>query len=456
MGERGPGYDTARRYADHVNPELVELLGTLGFGRVYTRAEGTRLWDAEGREYLDFLAGFGAVGLGHNHPRLVAAIGRGLAAQLPHLVHTGPAATAAELAEALAARFPELPIALLSLSGGEAVESAMKLARSATGRPGILACDGGFHGLGLGALSIVGAERFRTPVAPLLPGCERVAFGDLGAAELALSTRRFAAFVVEPIQAEGGVVVPPAGWLAAVADACRRYGTLLVADEVQTGLGRCGALAVCQAEGVVPDVLVLGKALGGGILPVSAALTTRELHKRAFSGGRFDLHGSTYAGYALGATVGLEVLAATDALGLVERSVRLGGRLAEGLQRRLDGHPFVRAVRGRGLLVGIELGPTGAGLVDRLAPGLVTAVAERAFGQWVALELLEDGILCQPASQRWRVVRLEPPLVVEEAEIDRVIEAVGRVMDRYRELGPLVAALTRRLGQQWWNGGAFG
>jgi putrescine aminotransferase len=451
-------HEVTRRYADHVNPSLVELLGTLGFGRVFVRAKGTRLWDAEGREYLDFLAAFGAMNLGHNHPRLLDALARAAGRDLAQLVHTGPAPLAAELAEALAQRVPELPIALLSLSGGEAVESAMKLARAATGRPGILACHGGFHGLGLGALSIIGPERFRKPVEPLLPGCALVPYGDLQALEQALCGYRHAAFVVEPLQGEGGVVVPPAGYLQRARALCRQYGTLFVLDEVQTGLHRCGLPFLFQADDLVPDVLVLGKALGGGMLPVSAALTTRELHREAFSGPHFDLHGSTYAGYALGAALSLEVLRAHDELQLAERAARLGERLVQGLRDKLSGHPLVREVRGRGLLVGVELGPTGASWLDRLAPGLVSSVAERAFGQWVALELLElpEPVLVQPASQRWSVLRLEPPLLVEEAEIDRVVDSVAGVLGRYESLPPLMAALSKRLGKQWWNGGAFG
>ncbi|MCB9688312.1 MAG: aspartate aminotransferase family protein [Alphaproteobacteria bacterium] len=448
-------HEATRRTADHLNPALVGLLGTLGFGRVFVSAEGDRLVDAEGRSYLDLLAGFGAVPLGHNPPRLVEGLRTAATEGLPHLVHTGPPVRAASLAEALASRVPQLPVAMLSLSGSEAVESALKLARAATGRPGLLACELGFHGLGWGALSVLGVRRFREPLEPLLPGARFVPFGDADAVERALRDRDVAAFVVEPIQAEGGVRIPPPGYLARVAELCRRAGTLLVVDEVQTGLGRCGAFSVALADGVVPDVLVLGKALGGGLLPVSAALTTRALHERAFSGERFDLHGSTYGTYALGASVALEVLAAVDELGLAQRSTALGERLVLALRERLAGHPFVREVRGRGLLVGIELGATGARLVDRLAPGLVDTVAERAFGQWVAAELLEAGILVQPASQRWNVVRLEPPLTVDEGALLAAVDTIGEVLDRYRDLRTLLAALTARLGAQWWNGGEF-
>lgn len=458
MSEADPGEAVTRRYAEHVNPSLVQLLGALGFGRVFVRASGCTLWDARGRAYLDFLAAFGAVPLGHNHEGLREALHRALDEDLAHLVHTGPQPKSADLAFALAERMPELPVALLSLSGSDAVESAIKLARSATRRAGILCCEGGFHGLGLGALSIVGPSRFREPVEPLLPGVSRVPFGDLGAAEQALRSRSFAIFLLEPILAEGGVVLPPEGYLREVAALCRKHGTVFALDEVQTGLGRTGTLFACQREAVIPDVLVIGKALGGGLLPVSAAMTTRDWHQRAFSGERFDLHGSTYAGYALGSALGLAVLEAIDTQGLVARADSLGARLRDGLGRRLDGHPFVKEVRGRGLLVGIELGPTGSGLLSRLAPGAVAALSERAFGQWVALCLLElpRPILMQPASQRWNVLRLEPPLTVEPADIDYAIEAVGGVLDRYRDLGPLLSDLTARLGRQWWNGGMFG
>jgi len=446
---------TAETYARHVNPSFIRLLGVLGYGRVFERARDVWLWDSAGRRYLDALAGFGSVNVGHNHPRLIARMKRALDAEPVHFLHVGPSPAAAALAGRLAA-VSGLDVVLFSTSGAEAVEAGMKLARAATGRHAIVYCEGSFHGLSLGALSVTDSARLRAPFEPLLPGCTAVPFGDLDALERALAARKVAAFLVEPVQAEGGVVLPPSGYLRAAGELCRRHGALLVLDEVQTGLGRCGSLFAFQDEDVVPDVLVLAKSLGGGIAPMAATVTRRQWHDRAFgSTRRFDLHGSTFAGNALGCVAALETLAIVEEERLAEAAVLRGRRLVDGLRRRLQDHPFVRGVRGRGLLVAIELGPTEGGWVNRAAPMLVRGLARSVFGQWLALRLLEKGIVAQPASQRWDVLRLEPPLTIGEAEIDLVVETTATILDEYRSLAPLVRDVGRRLRAQRRRRGAF-
>jgi putrescine aminotransferase len=436
------------RHARHVNPAFVRLLGRLGYGRVFVRAQGVHLWDSAGRRYLDLLSGFGSANVGHSHPRLLARLKRLLDEEPVHLLHVGPSPHAAELAERLAA-LSGLDVALFSSSGGEGVEAAMKLARAATGRTGFVYCDGGFHGTGLGALSLMGERRMRRPFEPLLAGCQAVAFGDVAALERALAARTAAAFVVEPIQAEAGVRLPRAGYLQEAQELCRRHGSLLVLDEVQTGLGRTGCLFACQREGVVPDVLVLAKSLSGGIAPIAATLTRRELHARAYgSRARFDLHGSTFAGNALSCAAALETLHILEDERLPERSAALGERWLLRLRERLAGHPLVRDVRGRGLLLGIELGPTDAGLLNRAAPFVVRRMARDVFGQWVALKLLEAGFLVQPAAHAWNVVRLEPPLTIGEDELDAATDALAGVLHEYRGLAALSRDVLARLRAQ--------
>jgi putrescine aminotransferase len=224
----------------------------------------------------------------------------------------------------------------------------------------------------------------------------------------------------------------------------------MILDEIQTGLGRTGTLFAHQAEEVVPDVLCLAKALSGGIAAVSVAVTSRALFDKAYGrSDRFDLHGSTFQGNALSCATALRTLELIDEEGLVARSAERGAQLLAGLQQRLRGHPLVKEVRGRGLLVGIEFGPTGSSWLDKVAPSLVDKVSEGMFGQWVAVKMLEAGILCQPASSRWNVLRLEPPLTIGEAEIEMVIETVGAILDEYRSIAPIVADVTRRAGSQW-------
>lgn len=445
------------RFARHVNPAFVKLLGTFGYGRVFERAAGMHTWDATGREYLDFLGGFGAVNLGHNHPALVEVLVEALRAERPNLVHVGPQIEAGELAERLARLVPGLPMSVFASSGGEAVEAALKIARVVTGRPGYLYCAGGFHGTGFGSLSVMGSARMREPFQPLLAHCDEVPFGDLPALERAL-TRRHAALLLEPIQAEGGVNVAPDEYLREAKRLCERAGALLIADEVQTGVGRTGRFLAVEHDDVVPDLVVLGKALGGSIAPISAVLTTERIHAKAFgSMDTFDLCSTTFAGNAFACRAAIATVDILAEEGLCARAGAMGDRLLAGLRTRLEGHPLVKEVRGRGLLVGVELGPRRTErLVDRLMSGVVEQVSEAAFGQWLAVRLLERGILAQPASQQWNVLRLEPPLVVTEAQIDHVVGAIGDVLDEYRELRPLLVDLGRRLGRQVLRRGRFG
>jgi putrescine aminotransferase len=284
-----------------------------------------------------------------------------------------------------------------------------------------------------------------------------VPFGDRDALAAVLKKERIAGVLLEPIQGEAGVVIPPDDYLREAQGLCREHGALIMLDEVQTGLARCGTLFAYQNLIDAPDVLILGKALGGGLIPISATLTTRELHQRAYgSMWKFDLHGSTYSGNALACRVALEVLAMIDDDELAARSNRLGERLVHGLRRRLDGHPLVRDVRGRGLLVGLELGPTGKGVVQRLLPSMVEGLSRQVLGQWLSLRMLERGYICQPASQQWNVLKLTPPLSVNENEIDDAIATIGAVLDDYRKLRPLLADVSRRLGSQWLDGWGFG
>ena len=444
-------------YARHVNPSFVKLLGVFGYGRLFERAEGVWLWDSEGRKYLDALAGFGTNNVGHNHPRLVARLRAALEEQAVQFCHVGPTPAAASLARELARRLgPPLEVTLFANGGAEAVEAALKLARAATGRAGVVSCEGGYHGTSLGTLSIMGAARMKKPFEPLLGECARVPFGDLARLREALAGKRAGAFVVEPVLGEGGVVLPPPGYLAEARALCAKHGTLLVLDEIQTGLGRTGTELAFQREGVVPDVVVLAKALSGGMVPIGAAVTTAELWDRAYgSMDRFDLHASTFGGGALACAAAQETLAILADEALADRSERLGSLLLRRLRDRLAGHPLVREVRGRGLLVGIELGPTGKGVFDRLASGLVSAASEKVFGQWAALRLLELGVVAQPASLRWDVLKIEPPLVIDAAEVERLVEAIGGLLDEYRSIAAVLRDAGARLGTQAARGFSF-
>ena len=436
---------TPERYARFVDPAFMRLLGVLGYGRVFARAEDVYVWDEQGRRYLDLLAGFGSVNIGHNHPRLVARMRAFLAAQALNLSHTGPSPPAADLAERLAgATGGPLEVSLFSTGGAEAVEAAMKLARASTGRTRLVAADAAYHGLSLGTLSLTGSPRMRAPFEPLLADCSVVPFGDAGALERELRGGNVAAFIVEPVQIEGGVRFPSDGYLAAARTLCTTYRTLLVFDEVQTGFGRLGSLFAFQQAAVVPDILVLGKSAGGSIASIGITMTSRAIQKRAYgSMRRFDLHGSTFAGNAFACTAAAETLRIIADERLCANARERGDELIAGLRQRLGGHPLVRDIRGRGLLIAIELRAS----VEKLAELLV--------GQWLSVALLERGIIVQPASQAWNVLRIEPPLTMTSAHVDEAIEAVAGVFEAHRSLLPLVARATWRMGIQLAAGGAF-
>jgi putrescine aminotransferase len=445
------------RFGRHISPSFVRLLGVLGYGRVFTRAEDVWLWDSKGRRYLDALAGFGSANLGHNPPALFEAIRAHLGSDIPGILHVGPSSSAAMLGQLLSALTGDaLEVSMLALSGAEAVDSAMKLARAATGRQGFVSCEGGYHGLDLGVLSIMGTGRIRAPFEPLLEHCARVRFGDIDALEAALRKHKPAAFVIEPVMAEGGAEIPAPGYLAAAKSLCQKSGTVLVFDEVQTGLGRTGRMFAHQREGVVPDVLVLGKALGAGLVPMSAALTTRALHERAFgSMDRFDLHGSTYAGYALGCAVAVEVIARTQNQALLDNAHNRGASLRDKLRARVGSHPMVRDVRGDGLLVAVELGSKPDTLLRKLTAAAVDAVSEKVLGQWLCVRLLEANVVAQPATQKWNVLKLTPPLTITEAAVDTLVESVGAILDAYPDPVRVLRDAAVRVTEQWRSKGSF-
>jgi putrescine aminotransferase len=435
-----------QRFARHVNPRLVAALGVLGQGRLFTRAQGERLEDHRGNSYLDALAGAGSVALGHHAERLRIRFERALEEE-PWGEHEGPRAH--ELKARLAAR-SGLAAVLLASSGAEAADAAMRLARASSDRHRLLSLEGASHGLSLAALSLAGDLRPQRPFAPLLPGCQAIPFGDLAALEEALDPDDVAALFLEPIQVEGGLRPLPPGYLAAARSLCHRHGALLVLDETQTGLGRCGHDFSWQAEGVKPDIMLLGRALGGSYCALSAVLTSPAVLARARRRAPGVAGAGPVAGVNVASAVALELLDALDSALL--RSVQeRGEELRRALQERLSRHPLVREVRGRGLLVGVELGLDTQGWKLPLP----ASVPPPPLGHWVALELLEKGVLCQPAAHRPEVLRLAPPLTISAADVAVLVDRVDLVMQACDGASSVLSALLWRLGRQARAGWTF-
>jgi ornithine--oxo-acid transaminase len=416
-------------WAKTINPQFARVLRTIGFDRTWVRGEGAHLWDAEGNRFLDLLGGFGMFNVGRSNPRVRAALVEALELDLPGSVQLGASPLPPLLAEELLRRTPpRLERVLFTSSGTEAVEGALKLGRAATGRARVVSAEHGFHGLTLGSLSANGKPEFASRFGPLVPGFSQVPFGDLERLEAELRREDVAVFLVEPVQGKG-VNLPPPGYLEAAQALCRRYGTLLCADEVQTGLGRTGRLFAFEHWRLEPDLVTVAKSLSGGYVPVGALLLSKAVHEAVFDSmeNAFS-HGSTFAPNELAMAAGLATLHELDRQGLVERSARLGERLLELTLPLVERHDVVCEVRGLGLMWAIEFAepPTGKRayrMLERFKPGL--------FAQLVVVPLFaEHHILSQVAGHGLAVIKGLPPLTVDEDDLTWLAAALDTTIAR--------------------------
>jgi putrescine aminotransferase len=404
-------------YRSYINPPLARVMKLSG-SPVETTAQGSTITDHTGKTYLDFAGGYGVFTLGHRHPRVVAAVRD----QLDRMALSGRTMfnpLMGRLAKRLAELTPgDLTYSFFANSGTEAVEGALKLARAATQRPAIVTTDGAFHGKTLGALSVSGRDAFRTPFAPLLADVRRVAFGDAAALRASVDAQ-VAAVIVEPVQGEGGVNVPPPGYLRDVRAICDAGGAVMIADEVQTGLGRCGALFACDREQVVPDVIALAKGLSGGVMPIGAYVARPAVWNAAYAKAPL-LHTSTFGGGELACAAALAALDVLVDEDLAECARERGAQLLAGARAVMQRHPAVIAdVRGAGLLVGVDLRAEG-------------------YGGTIIPELLKRGVTAAWTLNAQRVIRLEPPLIVTAQEIDAALDAFEQaVAAAYDQLGAL-------------------
>ncbi|MDA8292015.1 MAG: aspartate aminotransferase family protein [Actinomycetota bacterium] len=423
------GGDAFSLYGENVNPQLVRVLRTIGFDRRYVRAEGCYLYDDSGRSYLDFLAGFGVFALGRAHPALKSALHQAIDADLPSLVQMDAPLLAGLLAEQLLRRsHPGMGRVFFTSSGAESVEAALKFARYATRRRRVLHCDHAFHGLTYGALSLNGGKEFRKGFGPFLPGYDEVPFGDAAALERELSHRDVAAFVVEPIQGKGVHVAPREYW-DSVQELCHRYGTMLVVDEVQTGLGRTGRLWAHEHWGVVPDIVTTSKALSGGYVPVGAMICSTEVSDKVYSSmERALVHSSTFKNNVLAMVAGLATLQTIDDEDLVARARMTGEAFAKGLAPLVDKYELFHLVRGEGLMIGLVFGEPRS-LAVRSRYRLLELAHRGLFSQLVVGPLFQrHRILTQVAGDSMNVVKLLPPLVAGQDEVDRFVEALDDVL----------------------------
>ena len=397
----------------------------------YQRCSGVELQAEDGRRFLDFLSGYCVHNTGHNHPAIVSALQRELGREGPAMLQSHVSGLAGELAHRLCSLAGgRLSKVFFCSSGSEGVEAAIKFARANTGRTGLIYASGAFHGLTCGALSLMDDAFWRDGFGPLLPDTEAVPFGDLPALEAKLQSGKIAAFIVEPVQSEAGIRLPPPGYLEGAQAACRRHGTLFVLDEVQTGMFRTGRFLAAHHYGLDPDMVVLAKALSGGLIPCGAVLMSDRIYDSVYSSlKRAIVHTSTFSENNLAMRAGLATLDVLDHERLGERTVAMGEYLRGRLREALAGYEMVEEVRGLGLLNGIAF-KAPRKLRLRVPFEAFRNIHPAMFGQLVVMRLFHDhGILTQICGNNFMVLKAAPPLVVDEEQACGFVRAITAVVD---------------------------
>ena len=425
---RGREYDL---HSEHINPAFVKVLKALGFDKGYVRGEGAYLWDADGNKYLDLLTGWGVFALGRNHPKVKAILQQILEQDMPNLVRMECSLLSGLVAEKLTQHTSDnLSRVFFCNSGTETIETAIKFARCATGRQGIIYCDHGFHGLTTGSLSLNGSDFFKARFGDLMPGTQMVGFNDLAALEQALSAKKSAAFVIEPVQGKTCEVVAD-GYLAEAQRLCRKYGTLLVCDEVQCGLGRTGKwFAYQHSPGVEPDIVCVAKALSGGYVPVGAVITRPRIMDCVFdSMERCVVHSNTFGQNDMAMAAALASLHVIEEDKLVENAAIVGEYTIARLREISKSCPFVADVRGKGLMFGIDFARPGNSFKLKMAWDMLHKLNFGVFGQMLIIPLLnKHHILTQVAGYHTEVIKFLPSMVVTQQDMDWFLGAMDEVL----------------------------
>ena len=437
----GENYDLHDKY---LNRTLVKVQRTIGFDKVYARAEGAYLYDREGKDYLDFLSGFGTYNIGRNHPVAQKAIRDVLDLNLPNMVQMDSALMSGLLAEALVKRLakqgaPHLNAVFLCNSGTEAVEAALKFAKCATGRPRIVSLKNSYHGLSYGSLSITANPYFHEGFGPFVPGAVSLTLDDdLVALEAELKQGDVAALIVELVQGKGVYFSKGDTYNRAQA-LCRKYGTLFICDEVQTGLGRTGKWFAFEHWGLEPDIITLAKTLSGGYVPAGAMITRRSIYQKVFS--RLDrciVHSTTFGRNNLACACGLAALAILEDEKLPENAAKQGAELERKLNELKSKHEIIKEVRVKGLMCAVEFAEPKAMLMKMAWKG-IHALDSSLFPQLIVTPLLsKHRILAQVAANNVDMIKILPPLVIGQKEIDRFVTALDDVLGDLTKIpGPI-------------------
>jgi len=411
-------------HEQYLNNQMVRVLQTIGYDRNYSKALGQYLYDQDNNEYLDCLSGFGVFSVGRNHPTVISALQETLTLELPNLVQMDVSLLSGLLAKNILATTPNnLNKMFFCNSGTESVEAAIKFARYTTKREKIVYCEHGYHGLTMGALSLVGDEIFREGFGPFLPSCHAIPFNDLDALEIALHSKDVAAFIVEPIQGKG-VNLPDDNYLPEVERLCKKYGTLFVADEVQTGIGRTGKFWAIDHWNVNPDMICMAKALSGGFVPVGGVAMSNKIMDTVFN--RMDravVHGSTFSKNNMAMAAGLATLQVMEDEKLVENAARVGEDIISSLNALSPHYEFLKEARGKGLMIALEF-EAPKSLTLKTAWAMLEAANKGLFCQMVTIPLFKQHrLLTQVAGHGMNIVKLLPPLNLTQKDRDWIVNS---------------------------------
>lgn len=435
-------------HEQYLNKQMVRVLKTIGYDKKYTKARGQYLYDEDNNQYLDLLSGFGVFAVGRNHPTIIAALKETLTLELPNLLQMDVSLLSGLLAQKIITTTPHnLNKLFFCNSGAEAVEAAIKFARYTTGRERIVYCEHGFHGLTLGALSLNGEAIFRDGFGPLLPACNAIPFNDLDALEHALKNNDVAAFIVEPIQGKG-VNIPADNYLPNVEHLCQKYGTLFVADEIQTGLGRTGKFWAIDHWQVKPDMILMAKALSGGFIPIGAVAMTTKIMDTVFN--RMDravVHGSTFSKNNMAMAAGLATLQVIGDEKLLANSAKIGADIVRSINATTSQHEFLKEARGKGLMIAIEF-CSPKSLTLKAAWSMLEAANQGLFCQMVTIPLFkEHRLLTQVAGHGMNVVKLLPPLNITQQDRDWIVQSFDTVITKTHKIPGSVWDLGKNLMQ---------
>nr|WP_285963230.1 aspartate aminotransferase family protein [Oscillatoria laete-virens] len=432
----GENYDLHHKF---VNRTLVQVHRTIGFDKIYAKAKGAYLYDMDGQDYLDFLSGYSAFNIGRNHPVLQKTIKDVLDMDLPNMVQMDCALLSGLLAEELVRRAPaHIDAVFFANSGTEAVEGAAKFARCATGRQRILSLEGAYHGLSYGALSLTHNKYFKEGFGPFIPGFESIAYDDLSALEHELKKGDVAAIIAEPVQGKT-VKCPSQEYFPAALALCRKYGTLFISDEVQTGMGRTGKYYGFEHWNLEPDIITMAKSLSGGYVPCAAILTRRSIYQKTFSSlDRCIVHSTTFGRNNLAMACGLASLRVMDDENLIANSAKMGDLLLEKLNALKAKHELIGEVRGKGLMIAIEFQEPDSFML-KTAWKLIHKLDKGLFAQMVVTTMLNHHrILTQVAAHNSDVMKILPPLIITEKEVDRFVNGLDATLTECRKFpGPI-------------------